>query len=189
LIIQIEYLKAKKLKKKGLVKELKSLKKRTINDNANEVVLLLKKAIKKELSSKKGDELEQNFLKLSGKISTLVDQGIIPITELFKIDRPMRSAFELLARCYHGKKVQISQLALQTSCTRVQSLLRQAEEIIGNILAPHLPSKTLLKYLWVISMLSRSNFWTTIFLSDTFSEEELQRLMENLEQFTQIVYI
>jgi len=65
----------------------------------------LKKAIKKkELSSKKGDELEQNFLKLSGKISTLVDQGIIPITELFKIDRPMRSAFELLARCYHGKK-------------------------------------------------------------------------------------
>jgi len=69
----------------------------------------------------------------------------------------------------------------------VESLLKKAEEVITNLLAPHLTPKNMLKISQAFGCIADVKFLITVFKNDDL-EEDLDKLIDAMEYYTQFHY-
>jgi len=187
-----------KLKKKSLVNRTtskfvsttatspfgKRVMKAIINEETVALLDALKKIVKKESdNTKKAEDLEKNIIKIAVKSYILIEKGKLQGEEFLKADASLREAFELLSRCYNQKS-RVSPDIFKDALNKIEDLLKQAEEIITNILVPHLTTKNLFKISSAFGCIADSNFLSKVF-EDESLDEELGKLIEAMDYYTQ----
>jgi len=103
-----------------------------------------------------------------------------------KADKPLRQAFELLCRCFNGRH-RVQSNVLYEALVRIEQSLREAEEILTNLLAPFLTSKNLFRISSTFGVLADAKFLSRVF-SDQSYDEELEKLVDAMEYYTQFHY-
>jgi len=69
----------------------------------------------------------------------------------------------------------------------VEEHLQKSEEVITNLLAPHLSSKNMLKISETFSLFSNEKFLNEVFRNQSI-EPELEKLIDAMEYYTQFHY-
>jgi len=156
-----------------------------INEETTTLLTALKNIVSKE-DVKRAEDLEKNIIKIAVKAYLLIERNKLDGEEFLKADRPLRAAFEQLARCYNGRfRVPVD--VFMEALVRVESMLREAEEIITNLLAPHLTAKNLFRISSAFGTIADSKFLSRVFNDDSL-EEELEKLIDAMEYYTQFHY-
>jgi len=163
----------------------KKVMKAIINEETTTLLTALKNIVGKE-DQKRAEDLEKNIIKIAVKAYLLIERNKLDGEEFLKADRPLRAAFEQLARCYNGRN-RVQNDAFMEALVRVESMLREAEEIITNLLAPHLTAKNLFRISSAFGTLADAKFLSRVF-SDESLEEELEKLIDAMEYYTQFHY-
>jgi len=165
----------------------KKVMKAIINEETTTLLNALKNIVRVESDNpKKADELEKNIIKIAVKSYLLIDKGKLDPDEFLKADKPLREAFELLVRCYNGRN-RVSSDVLYEALVKIEGSLREAEEILTNLLAPHLTAKNLFRISSAFGVFADSKFLLRVF-QDTPFDEELEKLIDAMEYYTQFHY-
>jgi len=106
--------------------------------------------------------------------------------EFLKADKPLRAAFELLCRCFNGRH-RVQSNVLYDALVKIEGSLREAEEILTNLLAQYLQPKNLYRLSSSFGVLADAKFLSRVFSDDTF-DEELEKLVDAMEYYTQFHY-
>jgi hypothetical protein len=165
----------------------KKVMKAIINEETTSLLTALKNIVKVESNNpKKAEDLEKNIIKIAVKSYLLIEKNKINPDDFLRADKPLRSAFELLCRCFNGRhRVQSS--VLYEALVKIETSLRDAEEILTNLLAPFLTSKNLFRLSSSFGILADAKFLSRVF-SDTAYDEELEKLVDAMEYYTQFHY-
>jgi len=162
----------------------KKVMKAIINEETTSLLNALKNIVRVESDNpKKAEDLEKNIIKIAVKAYLLIEKGKIDSDEFLKADRPLRSAFELLCRCFNGRK-RVQSEVLYEALLRIEGNLRDAEEVLTNLLAPHLTPKNLFRISFSFGLLADAKFLNRVFTDDAF-DEELEKLVDAMEYYTQ----
>jgi len=102
------------------------------------------------------------------------------------MDSPLRSAFELLSRCY-AQRTRVSKDTLFDGLLRVEAYFKESEEILTNLLTPHLTPKNLFKISSSFGCIADAKFLLKVF-EDITLEEELEKLIDAMDYYTQFHY-
>jgi hypothetical protein len=165
----------------------KKMMKAIINDETKSLILALKRIVKKESGDeKKATDLENNIIKIAIKSFMLIDKGKMEAEEFLKADGPLRQAFELLGRCYTARH-RVQQEVFEDALRRVEGHLKDAEEIITNILAPHLRPKNMFRISAAFGVLADAQFLYNAY-TDPELEGDLEKLIDAMEYYTQFHY-
>jgi len=158
-----------------------------INEETTSLLTALKNIVKKESrDDKKGERLEKNIIKISVKAFLIIEKGKIQPEDFLKMDTSLRSAFELLSKCYAQKK-RVNRETLVEGLQRVESYLKESEEILTNLLAPYLTPKNLFRISSAFGCIADAVFLEKAF-NDESLEEELEKLIDAMDYYTQFHY-
>jgi len=165
----------------------KKVMKAVINEETTSLLSALKKIVNKESKNdKKGQNLEKNIIKIAVKSYLVIENGKIAPDEFLKMDAPLRSAFELLSRCY-SQRHRVNRESLFEGLLRVEGFLKESEEILTNLLAPHLTPKNLFKISSSFGCIADALFLERVF-QDEMLEEDLEKLIDAMDYYTQFHY-
>jgi len=165
----------------------KKVMKAIINEETTTLLLALKKIVKKESNdNKKGETLEKNIIKIAVKAYLIIEKGKITTDEFLKMDTPLRSAFELLSKCY-SQRSRVSRETLHDGLLRVEGFFKESEEILTNLMAPYLTPKNLFKISQSFGCVADSLFLEKV-LKDETLEEDLDKLIDAIDYYTQFHY-
>jgi len=155
-----------------------------INEETTSLLNALKNIVRVESNNpRKAEDLEKNIIKIAVKSYLLIEKNKIDSDEFLKADRPLRSAFELLCRCFNGRN-RVQAEVLYEALLKIEGHLREAEEILTNLLAPHLTPKNLFRISFSFGLLADAKFLNRVFTDATF-DEELEKLVDAMEYYTQ----
>ena len=158
-----------------------------INDETKTLILALKNFVRSESGDeKKAAELEKNIIKIAIKSFMLIDKGKLEAEEFLKADAPLRETFELLGRCYTARN-RVQPDVFKDALLRVEGHLKDAEEIITNVLAPYLRPKNMFRISAAFGVLADAQFLEHVF-ADEAIEEDLEKLIDAMEYYTQFHY-
>mmetsp|Transcript_29357 Transcript_29357/g.32621 ORF Transcript_29357/g.32621 Transcript_29357/m.32621 type:complete len:339 (+) Transcript_29357:256-1272(+) len=160
--------------------------KKVINDETAALLVSIRRIIKKTSGPKKADEIEKNIIKLAVKSYLLIDRKKLQGDEFLVADKPLREAFELLIKCFNGRG-RVDPKVLQGAFVRVEEMLKNAETVITNLLAPHLTPKNMFRISSTFGHLAHNDFLNQVFRDDTL-EEDLEKLIDAMEYYTQFHY-
>eukprot|EP01129_Flabellula_baltica_P017588 TRINITY_DN9792_c0_g1_i1.p1 TRINITY_DN9792_c0_g1~~TRINITY_DN9792_c0_g1_i1.p1 ORF type:complete len:320 (-),score=90.58 TRINITY_DN9792_c0_g1_i1:46-1005(-) len=165
----------------------KKVMKAIINDETKSLIVALKRIVRSESGDeKKAAELENNIIKIAIKSFMLIDKGKLEAETFLKADAPLREAFELLGRCYTARN-RVQPDVFRDALVRVEGHLRDAEEIITNILAPFLRPKNMFRISAAFGILADASFLDHVF-QDPEIEPDLEKLIDAMEYYTQFHY-
>jgi len=186
---------AKNAKKSVISKaSTSSLGKKAIRSHAPEEVKNLIKAttnlVEKEgkgtATTEKAKEIEENIFKIGVKTFFILNEGQLTMDDIIKADAPLRSAMELLSKCYdhakYSKKVDDKALIVHFANVNKQAL--EAAAILTKLLEPHMKPKNLSKIKETIDFLTNPDFLLKVFKDDTL-DDDLQELISAMEHYTQ----
>jgi len=158
-----------------------------VNEETTSLLNALKNIVRVESGetgdNKKGEELEKNIIKIAVKAYLLIEKGRIDSDDFLKADRPLRAAFELLCRCFNGRN-RVQSEVLYEALLKIEGHLREAEEVLTDILAPHLTAKNLFRISFSFGLIADAKFLNKIFTDATY-DEELEKLVDAMEYYTQ----
>jgi len=192
---------AQKAKKQGVMKRAKKVAasktatsvlgkkvmKAIVNEETTALLNALKHIVKAESgSSKKADELEKNILKIAVKSFLLIEDKILTADDFLIADKPLREAFELMVKVFNGRG-RVREDKIKEALVKVETLLKKAEEVITNLLAPHLTAKNMLRISSAFGCIASVEFLMTVFKNDML-EEDLDKLIDAMEYYTQFHY-
>eukprot|EP01121_Diplochlamys_sp_Union-15-3_P001550 TRINITY_DN1133_c0_g1_i1.p1 TRINITY_DN1133_c0_g1~~TRINITY_DN1133_c0_g1_i1.p1 ORF type:complete len:335 (-),score=73.77 TRINITY_DN1133_c0_g1_i1:34-1038(-) len=140
----------------------KSVIKKVINDETAALLISIRKIVKKEANAKKADELEKNIIKLAVKAYLLIDRNKLKGDDFLIADGPLRAAFELLIKCFNGRG-RVEPKILSDAFKRVEGMLKKAETVITNLLAPHLTPKNMFRISSTFGYLANAEFLEKVF--------------------------
>eukprot|EP01123_Difflugia_compressa_P009165 TRINITY_DN294_c0_g1_i6.p1 TRINITY_DN294_c0_g1~~TRINITY_DN294_c0_g1_i6.p1 ORF type:complete len:351 (-),score=91.84 TRINITY_DN294_c0_g1_i6:294-1346(-) len=165
----------------------KKVMKAIINDETTTLINALKHIVKAQShDAKKADELEKNIIKIAVKAFLLIENKILTADDFLVADKPLRDAFELMVKVFNGRG-RVKDDKITAALTKVEELLKKAEEIITNLLAPHLTSKNMLRISSTFSIIANSEFLNSVFRNDGL-EGDLDKLIDAMEYYTQFHY-
>jgi len=165
----------------------KKVMKAIINEETTTLLNALKNIVRVESGNpKRAEDLEKNIIKIAVKSYLLIEKGTLDPDEFLKADKPLRSAFELLCRCFNGRH-RVQSNVLYEALQRIEASLREAEEILTNLLAPYLQTKNLFLINSSFGVLADAKFLSRVF-SDEKYDEELEKLVDAMEYYTQFHY-
>jgi len=101
-------------------------------------------------------------------------------------DKPLREAFELMVKVFNGRG-RVKEEKIKEALGKVEELLKKAEEVITNLLAPHLTAKNMLRISSAFGCIANADFLMTVFRNDQL-EEDLDKLIDAMEYYTQFHY-
>lgn len=162
----------------------KSVIKTILNDETHALLSAMKKIVARESNKKKAEELEKNIIKITVKAYLLINNKKLESDAFLKADKPLRQAFELMAKCHNHR---MPKDVFEAALTKVESLLKEAEHIITELLQPHLTSKTMFMLASTFGYLGSYNFLYKAFTDESL-EEELEKLVDAMEYYTQFHY-
>jgi len=116
----------------------------------------------------------------------LIEARIVNAEDLLPADRHVREAFELLVRIYNGRD-RVKAEKITEALKKVESLFKQAEEILIQLLSPHLSSKNVLRVSSIFSSLGEVKFLETVLNEPTLAVD-LEKLVSSMEAYTQVLY-
>jgi len=165
----------------------KKVMKAIVNDETTTLLEALKRIVKAESNSpKKAEELEKNIIKIAVKSFLLVENKKLQADDFLVADKPLRDAFELMVKVFNGRK-RVKPEKIEEALKKVEGLLKKAEEVITNLLAPHLTPKNMLKISQAFGCIADVKFLITVFKNDDL-EEDLDKLIDAMEYYTQFHY-
>jgi len=155
-----------------------------INEETATLLHALKNIIKKESGDpKRAEDLEKNIIKIAVKSYLLIEKGKLNAEEFLKADQSLRESFELLSKCYN-QRGRANPESFMNALKKVESLLKQSEEIFTNILAPHLTTKNIYRISSAFGALADAKFLQRVFYDETL-DEDLGKLIEAMDYYTQ----
>ena len=158
-----------------------------VNEETTTLLNALKRIVKSEsASAKKADDLEKNIIKIAVKSFLLVENKQLQADDFLVADKPLREAFELMVKVFNGRK-RVKPEKIEEALKKVESLLKKAEEVITNLLAPHLTPKNMLRISQAFGCIADVKFLMTVFNNDEL-EEDLDKLIDAMEYYTQFHY-
>jgi len=162
----------------------KKVMKTILNEETATLLDALKKIVKKESgNTKRGEDLERNIIKIAVKSYMLIEEGKLNGEDFLKADAPLREAFELLSKCYN-QRGRAKQEAFENALQKVETLLRQSEEIFTNILAPYLTTRNIYRVSSAFGSIADAKFLLRVFF-DNELDEDLGKLIEAMDYYTQ----
>jgi len=115
-----------------------------------------------------------------------IEARVVNAEDFLPADKHVREAFELLVRIYNGRE-RVKPEKIAEALKKVESLLKQAEEILVQLLSPHLSSKYVLRVSTIFSSLGEVKFLETVLNEPTLATD-LEKLVSCMETYTQIQY-
>jgi len=88
-----------------------------------------------------------------------------------------------LCRCFNGRN-RVQSEVLYEALLKIEGHLREAEEVLTDILAPHLTAKNLFRISFSFGLIADAKFLNKIFTDATY-DEELEKLVDAMEYYTQ----
>lgn len=161
----------------------KKVMKTVLNEESMSLLTSMKRIVTKADGKKKAEEMEKNIIKLMVKGYLLVDGGKIEGESFLLADKPIRNAFELMARCYKSRG-RAKHEVLVEALGRVEGMLSEGERIITELLQPHLSPKNMFRLASTFGYLGSQKFLEKAF-SDDELDEELEKLIDAMEYYTQ----
>ena len=161
----------------------KKVMKTVLNEESLSLLTSMKRIVTKADGKKKSEEMEKNIIKLMVKGYLLVDNGKIEGEAFLAADKPIRNAFELMARCYKNRG-RAKHEVLVEALGRVEGMLSEGERIITELLQPHLSPKNMFRLASTFGYLGSQKFLEKAF-SDDELDEELEKLIDAMEYYTQ----
>jgi len=192
---------AQKAKKPGVMKRVKKraasktatsalgkkVMKAIVNEETTTLLNALKRIVKSESGSpKKAEDLEKNIIKIPVKSFLLIENKILTADDFLVADKPLREAFELMVKVFNGRG-RVKEDKIKEALAKVEELLKKAEEVITNLLAPHLTSKNMLRISGAFGCIANTEFLITVFQNEQL-EEDLDKLIDAMEYYTQFHY-
>jgi len=165
----------------------KKVMKAIVNEETTTLLNALKRIVKSESgTAKKADDLEKNIIKIAVKSFLLVENKQLQADDFLVADKPLREAFELMVKVFNGRK-RVKPEKIEEALRKVEALLKKAEEVITNLLAPHLTPKNMLRISQAFGCIADVKFLMTVFNNDEL-EEDLDKLIDAMEYYTQFHY-
>jgi len=165
----------------------KKVMKAIVNEETTTLLNALKRIVKSESgSSKKADDLEKNIIKIAVKSFLLIENKVLTADDFLVADKPLREAFELMVKVFNGRG-RVKEEKIKEALGKVEELLKKAEEVITNLLAPHLTAKNMLRISSAFGCIANADFLMTVFRNDLL-EEDLDKLIDAMEYYTQFHY-
>jgi len=165
----------------------KKVMKAIVNEETTTLLNALKRIVKSESgNAKKADDLEKNIIKIAVKSFLLIENKVLTADDFLVADKPLREAFELMVKVFNGRG-RVKEEKIKEALAKVEELLKKAEEVITNLLAPHLTSKNMLRISSAFGCIANVTFLTTVFQNDQL-EEDLDKLIDAMEYYTQFHY-
>jgi len=192
---------AQKAKKQGVINRVKKraasktatstlgkkVMKVIVNEETTTLLTALKQIVKTQTGeTKQAEELEKNIIKIAVKAFLLIENKQITADEFLVADKPLREAFELMVKVFNGR-ARVKDEKIREALAKVEDLLKKAEEILTNLLAPHLTAKNMLRISSVFGKIASSEFLYPVFKNPS-SEEDLDKLIDAMEYYTQFHY-
>jgi len=134
----------------------------------------------------KAKEIEENIFKIGVKTFFILNEGQLTMDDVIKADAPLRSAMELLSKCYDHAKYskKVDDKALMNNFTNVNTQALEAAGILTKLLEPHMKPNNLVKIKETIEFLSNPDFLLKVFKDDSL-DDDLQELISAMEHYTQ----
>jgi len=192
---------AQKGKKQGVMKRVqkraasktatsvlgKKVMKAIVNEETTTLLNALKRIVKSESgSAKKAEDLEKNIIKIAVKAFLLIENKVLTADDFLVADKPLREAFELLVKVFNGRG-RVKDDKISSALIKVEELLKKAEEVITNLLAPHLTSKNMLRISSTFGCIANEAFLNAVFRNESL-EGDLDKLIDAMEYYTQFHY-
>jgi len=165
----------------------KKVMKAIVNEETTTLLNALKHIVKAESgSAKKADDLEKNIIKIAVKSFLLIEDKVLTADDFLVADKPLREAFELMVKVFNGRG-RVKEDKIKEALAKVEELLKKAEEVITNLLGPHLTSKNMLRISSAFGCIANADFLMTVFKNDNL-EDDLDKLIDAMEYYTQFHY-
>eukprot|EP01124_Arcella_intermedia_P017838 TRINITY_DN24815_c0_g1_i1.p1 TRINITY_DN24815_c0_g1~~TRINITY_DN24815_c0_g1_i1.p1 ORF type:complete len:355 (+),score=99.62 TRINITY_DN24815_c0_g1_i1:77-1141(+) len=165
----------------------KKVMKAIVNEETTMLLNSLKRIVKAESGSQKqADDLEKNIIKIAVKSFLLIENKSLSPDDFLVADKPLREAFELMVRVFNGRS-RVKEEKIVEALHKVEELLKKAEEVITNLLAPHLTSKNMLRISSAFGCIASADFLLTVFKKPEL-EDDLDKLIDAMEYYTQFHY-
>jgi len=192
---------AQKGKKQGVMKRVqkraasktatsvlgKKVMKAIVNEETTTLLNALKRIVKSESgSAKKAEDLEKNIIKIAVKAFLLIENKVLTADDFLVADKPLREAFELMVKVFNGRG-RVKDDKISSALSKVEELLKKAEEVITNLLAPHLTAKNMLRISSTFGCIANASFLNAVFRNDSL-EGDLDKLIDAMEYYTQFHY-
>jgi len=165
----------------------KKVMKAIVNEETTTLLNALKRIVKHEsTSTKKADELEKNIIKIAVKSFLLIENKVLSADDFLVADKPLRDAFELMVKVFNGRG-RVKDEKITEALKRVEDFLKKAEEVITNLLGPHLTANNMIKIPAAFGCIANEKFLNTVFRSEDL-ESDLDKLIDAMEYYTQFHY-
>jgi len=165
----------------------KKVMKAIVNEETTTLLTALKLIVKAESgSAKKAEDLEKNIIKIAVKAFLLIENKTLHADDFLVADKPLREGFELMVKVFNGRG-RVRDDKITSALVKVEELLKKAEEVITNLLAPHLKPKNMLRISSTFGCIANEQFLNIVFRNDAL-EPELEKLIDAMEYYTQFHY-
>jgi len=158
-----------------------------VNEETTTVLNAIKVIIKAQSGNgKTAEDIEKNIIAVAVKAFILIEDNKLIADDFLMADIPLRESFELMIKVFNGRGRALDE-KITTALLKVEEYLKKSEEVITNLLAPHLSSKNMLKISETFSLLSNEKFLNEVFRNQSI-EPELEKLIDAMEYYTQFHY-
>eukprot|EP01125_Pyxidicula_operculata_P005816 TRINITY_DN2030_c0_g1_i1.p2 TRINITY_DN2030_c0_g1~~TRINITY_DN2030_c0_g1_i1.p2 ORF type:complete len:346 (-),score=105.66 TRINITY_DN2030_c0_g1_i1:2005-2997(-) len=165
----------------------KKVMKAIVNEETTTLLNALKKIVKHESNSaKKAEDLEKNIIKIAVKAYLLIEKKALTADDFLVADKPLRDAFELMVKVFNGRG-RVKDEKISEALKKVEQHLKKAEEVITNLLAPHLTAKNMIRISAAFGCLANEKFLNTVFREPEL-EMDLDKLVDAMDYYTQFHY-
>jgi len=158
-----------------------------VNEETTSLLNAMKVIVKAQTANvKAAEDLEKNIIAIAVKAFLLIEEKKLIADDFLLADKPLREAFELMIKVFNGRgRAQNEKITV--ALLKVEEHIKKSEEIITNLLAPHLSSKNMLKISETFSLLSNETFLNEVFRNQSI-ENEMEKLIDAMEYYTQFHY-
>jgi len=173
--------------KKNVGGKLAMQSKKVLPQEVKSLLKGLRKIVEIESGKKKADEVEKNIMKLLVKMVIHVENKSINLDEFLKADRPLRAAFEIIYDCfdyYNDMESERTKKTLRVQFEKMEKLLKEAEQILHDILKKHLQPKSLDRLHSVFDHIATANFFCKVWETPDLYEDLFQ-LVNAMNKYTQ----
>ncbi|XP_049851169.1 uncharacterized protein LOC126325505 [Schistocerca gregaria] len=157
--------------------------KNMMNDDLNSLIKAFNFIVMKIDGKKKADEIAKNITKLVTKAYLLTENKKLADDAFLAADKPLRESFELMIKCFRGKR-RVRECVLLEALETVIESLKKVEKIITEILHPFLTPKSMFRLASVFGYITSIEFLKKVF-SDEDLDEELDKLIDAMQYYTQ----
>jgi len=161
--------------------------KKLIPEEGRELIVSVKKIIKRVANEEKANEMEKNIIKILIKVFFYIDSKAIQIQDLVKLDKHLRDAFNHLDRAfrYYGVKKAADLVMI---LEKASDSFKQAEGETILLLTPYFRPENIQKIRNTFGFLGSLEFFNKVW-DDHEIEDDLFLLISALNKYTQIELI